>query len=112
MDVELELEMKKEHAWTTAFFDYCTDEYSFIELHCWHDRQPNNEARCLMALQKRHSPMLTDAAQSPWFSLAVCLRRPSLGELFNDARSFWISNRCCDPRSGCRECVGVTVARI
>lgn len=28
----LELEMRKEHAWLTAFFDYCTSEYSFEEL--------------------------------------------------------------------------------
>jgi hypothetical protein len=32
---------------------------------CWHDRQPYDEARYLMALQKRHSPILAHAAQSP-----------------------------------------------
>jgi transposase len=31
---------------------------------CWHDRQPYDEARYLMALQKRHSPILAHAAQS------------------------------------------------
>jgi transposase len=32
---------------------------------CWHDRQPYDEARYLMALQKRHSPILAHVAQSP-----------------------------------------------
>jgi transposase len=31
---------------------------------CWVDRQPYDEARYLMALQKRHSPLLAFAAQS------------------------------------------------
>ena len=31
---------------------------------CWVDRQPYDEARYLIALQKRHSPILTFAAQS------------------------------------------------
>jgi transposase len=31
---------------------------------CWHDQQPYDEARYLMALQKRHSPILAHAAQS------------------------------------------------
>jgi transposase len=32
---------------------------------CWHDRQPYDEARYLLALQKHHSPILAHAAQSP-----------------------------------------------
>jgi len=32
---------------------------------CWHDRQPYDEARYLLALQKRHSPIIAAAAQSP-----------------------------------------------
>jgi transposase len=31
---------------------------------CWHDRQPYDEARHLLALQKRHSPIIALAAQS------------------------------------------------
>jgi transposase len=31
---------------------------------CWHDRQPYDEARYLLALQKRHSPIIAHAAQS------------------------------------------------
>lgn len=32
---------------------------------CWHDHQPYDEARYLLALQKRHSPIIANAAQSP-----------------------------------------------
>jgi transposase len=32
---------------------------------CWYDRQPYDEARYLLALQKRHSPIIGHAAQSP-----------------------------------------------
>ena len=31
---------------------------------CWYDRQPYDEARYLLALQKRHSPIIAHAAQS------------------------------------------------
>jgi hypothetical protein len=31
---------------------------------CWYDRQPYDEARYLMALQKHHSPIIAQAAQS------------------------------------------------
>jgi hypothetical protein len=34
------------------------------QLRCWHDRQPYDEARHLLALQKRHSPIIALAAQS------------------------------------------------
>ncbi len=30
---------------------------------CWHDRQPYDEARYLLALQKHHSPIIAHAAQ-------------------------------------------------
>jgi hypothetical protein len=31
---------------------------------CWYDRQPYDKARYLLALQKRHSPIIAHAAQS------------------------------------------------
>jgi len=31
---------------------------------CWYDRQPYDEARYLLSLQKRHSPIIANAAQS------------------------------------------------
>lgn len=41
---------------------------------CWHDRQPYDEARLLLALRKRNSPFAALAPQSPEFGLAVSLR--------------------------------------
>jgi hypothetical protein len=36
-----------------------------IPFRCWVDRMPYNESRYLLALQKRHSPILKFAFQDP-----------------------------------------------
>jgi hypothetical protein len=65
--------------WAKAFYDSCRARgmrhqaalralaFKWIRIlhRCWVDRTPYDEARYLMALQKRHAPLLKFAAEAP-----------------------------------------------